>query len=43
MAAQVEFQFEGNSTTIQCTEGQKMADICKIFISKTEINENVFV
>ena len=38
MIAQVEFQFEGSSTTIQCTEGQKMADICKMFISKTKRN-----
>ena len=38
--AQVEFQYDGISTIIQCKEDQKMSEICNNFITKTNINEN---
>ena len=38
--AQVEFQYKGISTIIQCKEDQKMIEIINIFISKSNINEN---
>ena len=38
--AEVEFQYNGISTVIQCQEEQKMADICNIFIKKSNIDEN---
>jgi len=37
--AQVEFQYNGTTTIIQCKETQKMDEICKNFISKTKIKE----
>ena len=37
--AQVEFQYNGISTIIQCRETQKMDEICKHFISKIKIKE----
>ena len=38
--AQVEFQYNGISTAIQCQEDQKMIEICNNFIIKTNINKN---
>ena len=38
--AQVEFQYKGNTTTIECKEDQKMIDICKNFINQSKLNEN---
>ena len=38
--AQVEFQYNGINTIIQCNDEQKMYEICNNFISKTNINEN---
>ena len=38
--AEVEFQYEGIKTVIQCTEDQKMSDICNLFISKSGKKEN---
>ena len=38
--AQVEFQYNGISSIIQCTENQKMYEICNSFISKSHLNEN---
>ena len=38
--AQVEFLYNGIICLIQCQEAQKMEDICNIFISKSNINEN---
>ena len=38
--AQVEFQYNGISTIIQCKEDQKMSEICNNFIMKSNINEN---
>ena len=38
--AQVEFQCNGISTIIQCTEDQKMYEICNSFIIKSNLNEN---
>ena len=38
--AQVEFQYDGISTIIQCKEDQKMSEICNNFITKSNINEN---
>ena len=38
--AQVEFQYNGISTIIQCKENQKMYEICNKFISKSHLNEN---
>ena len=40
MMAEVEFQINGISILIQCNEDQKMADICRLFASKSKINEN---
>lgn len=37
--AQVEFQYNGINTVIQCNEEQKMSEICNSFISKSNINE----
>lgn len=37
---QVEFLYNGNICLIQSQEDQKMIDICKIFISKSNLNEN---
>ena len=37
---QVEFQYNGVSTIIQCQENQKMSEICNNFISKSHLNEN---
>ena len=36
---QVEFQFNGIITVIQCTKNQKMNEICNAFISKAEIKD----
>jgi len=38
--AQVEFQYDGISTIIQCKEDQNMSEICNNFITKSNINEN---
>ena len=38
--AQVEFQYDGISTIIQCKEEQKMSEICNNFITKSNLNEN---
>ena len=38
--AQVEFQYNGINTIIQCKEDQTMYEICNIYISKSNINEN---
>ena len=38
--AQVEFQYNGTNTVIQCQEYQKMSEICNNFITKSHINEN---
>ena len=38
--AQVEFQYNGISTIIQCEENQKLNEICNTFINKSNINEN---
>ena len=38
--AQVEFQYNGINTIIQCQENQKMSEICNNFIIKSNINEN---
>ena len=38
--AQVEFQYNGISTVIQCQEDQKMIEICNNFIIKSNINKN---
>ena len=38
--AQVEFQYDGISTIIECNEEQKMHEICNNFITKSNINEN---
>ena len=37
--AQVEFQYNGINTVIQCNEEQKMSEICNSLISKSNINE----
>ena len=37
--AQVEFQYNGTNTVIQCQENQKMSEICNNFITKSHINE----
>ena len=37
--AQVEFQYNGNMTIIQCQEDQRMEDICNAFINKVNIKE----
>ena len=36
---QVEFQYNGNITVIQCQEEQKMSEICDNFINKSKIND----
>ena len=36
--SQVEFQYNGGNTTIQCNESDKMSDIIKKFASKAQIN-----
>ena len=36
---QVEFQYNGNITVIQCQEEQKMSEICNDFINKSKIND----
>ena len=38
--AQVEFQYNGTNTIIQCQENQKMSEICTNFVTKAHINEN---
>ena len=38
--AQVEFQYNGANTIIQCQENQKMSEICINFVTKAHINEN---
>ena len=38
--AYVEFQYDGNKTTIQCQTDQKMFEICNNFLSKSNIKEN---
>ena len=38
--AEVEFQYNGTKTVIQCKEGQKIGEIFDRFISKSNINEN---
>ena len=38
--AQVEFQYNGINTIIQCQEDQKMVEICNNFLTKSNINEN---
>ena len=38
--AEVEFQYNGISTIIQCKEDQTMYEICNTFISKAHLNEN---
>ena len=38
--AEVEFQYNGISTIIQCKEDQTLNEICNIFISKSQINES---
>ncbi len=41
--AQVEFQYNGINTIIQCQENQKMSEICDKFISKSNLNENELI
>jgi len=38
--AEVEFQYNGINTIIQCKEDQKMIEICQNFITKSNIKEN---
>ena len=38
--AQVEFQYNGIKSIIQCQENQKMLEICRIFASKSHLEEN---
>ena len=38
--ASVEFQYNGGITIIQCQENQKVEEICKSFITKSNIKEN---
>ena len=38
--AQVEFQYNGIITTIQCQEDQKISEIFNKFTNKSNINEN---
>ena len=38
--AQVEFQYNGITSIIQCTEDQKIVDIFNKFLIKSNINEN---
>ena len=38
--AEVEFQYNGNIYVIQCTEDQKLIEICNNFIFKTNIKQN---
>ena len=38
--AQVEFRYNGTNTIIQCEEGQKMTEICKKFLIKSNAKEN---
>ena len=38
--AQVEFQYNGNMTIIQCQEEQKMEDICNNYLNKINLKEN---
>ena len=38
--AQVEFQYNGTNTIIQCQENQLMSEICNNFITKSNINKN---
>ena len=38
--AQVEFQYDGITSIIECDEEQKMSEICNNFISKSNLNEN---
>ena len=38
--AQVEFQYNGIITTIQCQEDQKISEIFNNFTNKSNINEN---
>ena len=37
---QVEFQYNGLCTIIQCKEDEKLSEICNKFISKSHLNEN---
>jgi len=37
---EVVFEFNGNSTIIQCQENQKLKEICDDFIFKSHLNEN---
>ena len=43
MKALVEFQLESSSILIQCTEQQKISDICKSYVSKAKLNENEII
>ena len=43
MKALVEFQLESSSILIQCTELQKISDICKSYVSKAKLNENEII
>ena len=36
---EVEFQYNGNITIIQCQQEQKMSEICNNFINKSNIND----
>ena len=38
--AQIEFRYNGTNTIIQCEEGQKMTEICKKFLIKSNAKEN---
>ena len=38
--AQVEFQYNGITTTTQCQEDQKISEIFNNFTNKSNINEN---
>ena len=37
---QVEFQYDGKSTIIQCNENEKMSEICNKFILKIQVDKN---
>ena len=38
--AQVEFEYKGITTTINCKEDEKMVDICNNFINQSKLKEN---
>ena len=38
---QVEFQYNGIKTLIQCNENEKMSEICNKFILKIQVDKNL--